>query len=170
MAEDYLNPEKTGYIYGLKTADSRIMYIGSSRMVPEQRLRHHRKIARAGAPWLVHEWMRQVGVQNVALQIIERCPLEDLIARERHFTVALHTSTAEGGLNERIGRKHSDKSRAKTSESLKDYWTTVTAEARASHVQHAASGGRKGGAISAHNRWHRDRGLTNPNCAVCTAA
>jgi hypothetical protein len=28
-------------------------------------------------------------------------------------------------------------------------------------------GGPIGGAIRAHNRWHRDRGITNPNCKLC---
>lgn len=74
-------------IYRLCHGDKTI-YIGSSVMTLNKRLSSHRAKARKGSPYNIHTYMREVGIQNVRIVLIENWPCqskEELIKREQHW-------------------------------------------------------------------------------------
>jgi hypothetical protein len=94
------------WIYGLAGPDGVIRYVGQTRN-PQQRLWHHRKIARGRrglAP--VYCWMRKAGITNVSLVLLATCDWDQRNEEEVRWIQHLHTSMAEGGMNAKAPYGH----------------------------------------------------------------
>jgi hypothetical protein len=95
----------TGWVYGLRTTDTRILYVGSTGIPLRSRLDNHLNHSRNGGLTPVHAWIREVGAENVVIELLEEVYDGPLAEREDHWAVELATEAADGGLNHRIGTR-----------------------------------------------------------------
>lgn len=183
----------TGIIYGLKTASSRVLYVGKTTKSLSERLSNHVRSSRTvfdGNPVLV--WIRDVGEAAVLIVELEHGPLDQLNVLEVSWTNTLKTHVSEGGLNRIRGTQLSEADRAQRSASLRQHFqdhpeSRVQRSAqlvkrfsnpanrekvRTSVAQHYTKPEshvpvRRGGQLGAHNRWHVNRGVTKVGCEFC---
>lgn len=64
------NETRQPCVYGLKAGGS-FGYVGATQQNPKTRLWEHRSRARAGHPGPVYVWMREVGIENVEIVVLE---------------------------------------------------------------------------------------------------
>ena len=77
---DYSKGKVYRLVHGVFT-----IYIGSSVMPLVKRMNCHRSKARKGSPYPIYEYMRQAGLENVRIVLIEPWPCqgkEELVKRE----------------------------------------------------------------------------------------
>lgn len=58
-------------VYKIDAIDLSDFYIGSTKMTLSKRMGKHREDCRNGAPWRIHEWMREIGIQNARISLLE---------------------------------------------------------------------------------------------------
>lgn len=232
---------KTATIYGLKTVDGPVRYVGQTRQKPSLRLAQHWKRVKTHPQLPISVWLLELKRDDVQLVELETGVAPELMhEREAHWTVELKTLVEDGGLNVRSGytwhhgrpnmeyavdamraaidadpetwkarisagikqhRAEHPEFAARQSEQMKQRYSDPAArqatadatrrgldspEARArlsaSGKRRAATpegaalmsragklGGKKGGVIGGHNRWHVARNIVSPTCQLCAA-
>lgn len=79
-----------GIVYGLHNGDHIYRYIGHTKRSAQQRMYSHRSKARAGSKYPVYEWMREEGIENIQIEVIEGVIKENLgsLCERERFHIA----------------------------------------------------------------------------------
>jgi hypothetical protein len=112
----------------------------------------------------VHNWMRDVGLPNVTVALLDRVPDEQIHEAERSWISRLRAegfdllNVAEGGLGRPGYRSPEEVARC------------AVAHIGVKHKKHEFADIQTqvvSGARGAHNRWHVARGLIKESCMFC---
>ncbi len=116
-------PEKEGnfIVYKITNLINGKIYIGQTIHTIKRRKREHINNARGGLEMALYRAMRKYGTDNFIFEPIYYCSSrEEVSCKER-----VKNSLAKLGNKNSLGRRDSDETRAKKSESLKRYWQSV---------------------------------------------
>lgn len=82
-------------IYGARCVIDGKWYIGKTDRSLEGRLKEHERAASTNAPDLFHKTMRDMGLRNFEWKELERCPRDEIIAREKKWIKDLAAQSIE---------------------------------------------------------------------------
>lgn len=130
MTARKLDPSILGVVYGLHLGDHVYRYIGLTTQKPSVRLYDHRRDARRGMHRPVSHWIRKHGPENIQMEILVTFTEETLPQIgdvEMQLIEKYQTHTSKNGMNQTLGGdggiagyKHTPESIAKMSASV---WT-----------------------------------------------
>jgi hypothetical protein len=82
-------------VYGARCRIDGKWYVGKTDRTLEDRVKEHERAASTNASDLFHKTMRDMGLKNFEWQKLERCPRDEILAREKKWIKDLTAQSIE---------------------------------------------------------------------------
>lgn len=182
-------------LFDVRDPEQRARYIGQTVSPLRRRRTKHVSVSNTRSRTTpVYGWIEGIGGAHVGVRALETCGYAERQAREAHWIAELGTDLERGGFNELLGNSPSERLRAEKSAKYRGVPKSAETRARMSATQKVLAKDRRFSAksqlaraeavktpefrakhaaavrLSAHLRWHVERGQVNKNCELCTSA
>lgn len=131
-------------IYKITNTVTNQCYIGQSSRIERRWMEH--KTPKARGNNRLHDDMKKYGIENFTFEVIEECEQSKLSERELHYIRKMKP------FYNTVGKKVSKETRAKITNTLKEYWKTLPDDKRNSIIQNNLKGPKKGHEVSEKTR------------------